>query len=117
MKAPPASRSPSPPAMQRPAIGIIALVLLFTGAGLYFGVGGSQALTWAAGCLRIGMVMAVTWLAYPQLSRLPLWFFGLLLACVVAVALKPKLLIAAVVILIAAVILRPRKPAKRERRN
>ena len=103
--------------MQRPAIGIIALVLLFAGAVLYFGVGGSQALTWAAGCLRIGMVMAVTWLAYPQLSRLPLWFFGLLLACVVAVALRPKLLIAAVVILIAAVILRPRKPGRNSDRR
>lgn len=103
--------------MQRPAIGIIALVLLFAGAGLYFGGGGSQAaLTWAAGCLRIGMVMAVTWLAHPQLSRLPLWFFGLLLACVVAVALRPKLLIAAVVVLIAAVILRPRKRESRAKR-
>ena len=103
--------------MQRPAIGIIALALLASGAGLYFGVGGSQALTWAAGCLRIGMVMAVTWLAYPQLSRLPLWFFGLLLACVVAVAFRPKLILAAVVILIAATILRPRKPGRKSAKS
>lgn len=101
--------------MQRLAILVIALVLLVAGAGLFFWGGSGQAVPWAAACLRVGLVMAVTCLAYPQLSRLPVWFFGLLLACVVAVAFKPKLILAAVVVLVAAAILRPRKPARRSR--
>ena len=48
------------------------------------------------------------WLAYTDIRRLPAWLFGLLLAIVVLVALRPRAALLALPVIIALAILRPR---------
>lgn len=55
--------------INRPLVGIIALVLLLA-AGLLTGFGseGVQGL-WAGACLKVGLVMGAFWLALPSITR------------------------------------------------
>ena len=75
--------------MHRPTIGIIALALLAVAAASHFGGYGGEALEGAS--LRVGLVMAMLWLALPQTRQL-----------------KSKLLFAALAALFAIVSFRPR---------
>jgi len=95
--------------MHRPTIGIIALVLLASALLLWLRPldwGGQQALL--AACVRVGVVMSALWLAHPQVSRLPAWFLPTLLVAAIVVAIRPKLIVLAVPLIIALCILRPR---------
>lgn len=75
--------------MHRPTIGIIALALLAAaGASRVWGFGGEVL---QGACLRVGLVMAMLWLALPQARQL-----------------KSKLLLAALAALFAVVAFRPR---------
>lgn len=94
--------------MQRSAVGAIALALLLSAAACHLcGQGGTAA---ASALGRVGVVMAMIWLALPELSRVRGKFVWVLLAGALALLLlKPKL--APVVLLFCAVyaILRMRK--------
>lgn len=95
--------------MRRPMIGIIALVLLTAAVVLAvrpLDWGGHQALL--AACVRVGAVMTALWLAYPQVSRLPKWIVPTVLIAAIVVAIRPKLIVIAVPLLVALVVLRPR---------
>ena len=95
--------------MRRIAIGIIA-VLLFVGA-VYFHVCPPAGAAWTqleAACWRVGALMAVVWLAYPEVARLPGWLLGVVPILGVVLALRPKYLLIAVPIVIAMAILKPR---------
>ncbi|MHB1035907.1 MAG: hypothetical protein ACYC35_02825 [Pirellulales bacterium] len=95
--------------MHRPTVGIIALVLLLSGATLL--VWRPESATyqvWLSACLRVGAVMALVWLAHPQLVRLPAWMLGAVLLLLPILAWKPKLFLLAVPILILLAFLRPR---------
>ena len=63
---------------RRHAIGLIAIVLL--PGGIYLGFqpieGEGLLKTLDAACLRVGSLMAVLWLAYPQIHRLPAWIWA-----------------------------------------
>ena len=52
--------------------------------------------------------MAVLWVAYPEVERMPGWILGAIPALVVVLALRPKWFLIAVPILIGLAILRPR---------
>ena len=57
--------------MNRKALGIAAALLLVAGAILWWrGPGGENALAFAFGCIRVGLVLGALWLAYPQLVGL-----------------------------------------------
>jgi hypothetical protein len=67
--------------MRRTLIGILALVLLFLWlVTLVFGPGGAAASGFAGGCLRVGLVLAALWLAWPSImagvKRLPGWLLS-----------------------------------------
>lgn len=84
--------------MHRPSVGIIALLLLTAAGVIHFFYPQSQALL--AACLRVGMVMAVLWLALPDAKKPVNWaVMAPLLGLVVAFFLLPKPLKIALVLL------------------
>ena len=84
--------------MHRPTVGIIALLLLAAAGAVHFFSPDRQALL--AACLRVGMVMAVLWLALPDAKKPVNWaVMGPLLGLVVAFFLLPKPLKIALVLL------------------
>src|SRR5262245_60934414 len=71
--------------MSRKLLGVIAAFLLVLGGVAAFnGPGGSAASGFAAGCIRVGLVLGALWLALPQIQSLMVraprwvlgWFFG-----------------------------------------
>ena len=102
--------------MHRPTVGLIALVCLAAAAWLWW-----FPLTWQGSAAlqgattRIGLVMGAIWLALPQLSRIPGWILQLVAATALIVAVRPKFAIVAIPVLLAYLILRPKKlrPKKR----
>jgi hypothetical protein len=88
--------------MHRPTIGAIAVVLLGAAAVLNFlpeSWGSFPGLL--AACLRVGILMAALWLAHPQLHRLPVWLLGSIVVSAMAVALRPRLALVAVPLVVA----------------
>jgi hypothetical protein len=91
----------------RATIGIIALVLLAVGLFTRNTVD-DQLLAAGGASLRVGVVMAIWWLAYPQAQKLPIW---LVVACIVTLLLVmrwPKLLLVAIPLLAVLWFLGPR---------
>lgn len=80
--------------MIRIATGILALTLLLAGAFLYLFQPESQPFVEAM-LIRVGAVLGVIWLAYPQLEsikgRLPAILVALALICVIILAARPSL--------------------------
>lgn len=68
----------------------------------FYGAGGAS--------LRVGVVMAIWWLAYPQASRMPLWLSVAATVTLFLVMLRPKLLLVAIPLLAVLWFLGPRRP-------
>jgi hypothetical protein len=90
--------------MNRTLLGICALALLVMGAiALRAGPSGITSTSFAAGCLRVGLVLGALWLALPQieglLKRTPRWVLVSLAVALVILFLQPKLLLLALPIL------------------
>ena len=99
--------------MRRHAIGIIAVLLLGTAGTLWLWPivdDGSQVI--GAACLRVGVLMAVLWIAYTDVQRIPAWVLGVVPVLMVLVALRPRLFPYVVPIVLFIAILRPRKKPK-----
>ena len=99
--------------MRRHAIAVIALVLLLAAGILWIRPLGYH---WyeplKSACSRLGPFMAVLWLAYPEVKRLPPWLLGTIPVLVVILAVRPKWLLIAVPIIIALAILKPKTPSR-----
>ncbi|HWB12594.1 MAG TPA: hypothetical protein VG826_25435 [Pirellulales bacterium] len=94
--------------MHRPTVGLIALVLLAGAACCYFFGWGSTALESAF--WRVGLVMALLWLALPELMGVRnKLLLGIFLTVVLVAAIKPKFLPLAVLFCLAYAVLRPRR--------
>lgn len=96
--------------MRRHILGICALLLL--AGAVYYRIwppGSDVAVGLHAGCTRVGALCAVIWLAYRDLERLPSWIGSVVLVAAVFVAIKPKLAIIAVPMVIALMILGRKK--------
>ncbi len=95
--------------MRRHLLGIIALLLL-VGAGAFWiwPPEGSAAGQFEAACWRVGALVAVLWMAYPQLHRTPAWLWPGLTVLLVILAIRPKYFLLAVPIIVVLAILRPR---------
>ncbi len=96
--------------MRRHLIGVIAVVLL--SGVVWFQIwpptdATSEGLQ--AACWRVGALMTVLWLAYPEVVRLPAWLVGTIPVLGVILALRPKWLVVAIPIVIALAILKPPK--------
>jgi hypothetical protein len=99
--------------MQRPLLGILAVVLLAAGGILL--VAWPQYDTLLGACLRIGTVLGVVWLAWPQLSRLQPWLVLAVIAGILVVSYRPKLILVVIVVIAIMAILGPRRGRKRGR--
>jgi hypothetical protein len=101
--------------MRRHATGVIALVLLVLAAWFFVSPPtGPVGQELQAAFARIGVVMAVIWLAYDQLKRVPGWLLWTLPVFVVVLAFRPRYLLILVPVVIALAILRPRvRPGRR----
>jgi hypothetical protein len=100
--------------VRRHAIGIIAVVLLVSAAALWIW---PLEVSWheplKAACSRLGPFMAVLWLAYNEVKRMPPWLLATIPALVLVLAVRPKWFLIALPIVIALAILRPRSPSRR----
>lgn len=105
--------------MRRPLVGIIALLLLIAGGWLTFWPpeeGSYQQL--ASPLLRVGAILAVLWLALPEVQKPGnLWLTVTLIGSVLFIAWKPKLAPLVLVVVAAIAILRPRKPKQPSKRT
>jgi len=95
--------------MQRHTLGILALLLLF-GAVVFWiwppeRASGQQL---EAACWRLGTLLAVWWVAYPEVKHMPAWLFGAIPVIIIVLALRPRWLVIAIPILIALAVLKPR---------
>jgi len=102
--------------MRRHLIGVLA-VLLWLGAAWFWvrPPEGSAAAQLESACWRMGALAAVVWVAYDDIYRMPRWLWGVFLLVLVAVALRPSLVLLAIPLITALAILRPRW-GKRSRR-
>ncbi|MGD0897084.1 MAG: hypothetical protein ABR915_04565 [Thermoguttaceae bacterium] len=102
--------------MRRHILGILALLLLAAAAvlALWPGAGGCQ--QFELFCWRLGTVLAVWWLAYPDLRRLPAWLLGALPVVAIVLVWRPRYVLLVIPVLVVLAILKPRwgdRPSKR----
>jgi hypothetical protein len=78
--------------MRRHLTGIIALGLLLSALGMWLWMpvasANREALMGAFG--RVGILMALFWIAYRDLQRVPTWLLAVIPALLVVLALKPR---------------------------
>jgi len=101
--------------MRRHILGISAIILL-TGAVAFLiwppETAGAQSLHSA--CTRVGSICAVIWLAYRDLERLPSWIGSVILVAAVIIAIRPRMAIIGIPVVIALMVLgRKKKPNPR----
>ena len=92
--------------MRRHAIGIVSVIFLTLGVGMW--IGNPAGDFWIGASIRIGAVLLALWLAFPQVSRVPPWIYGSTLVLALVVAAKPKWIVWVLPTLIALWLLRPR---------
>lgn len=100
--------------MRRHAIGIISIVLLLGAVWFLIWPASSAAtLQLETACRRVGVLMAVLWLAYPQVHRMPSWLWTTVPVLVLILAIRPRWLLLAVPLIIVLAILKPRIGARK----
>ncbi len=89
------------------AIAGFALVLVFVFSAMKTGWQGASNAFFAAACGRVGLVVLAAALAWPQLiplvRKFPPWFWGTILVAGVVIAVRPKLFLVAIGLVVAAV--------------
>ena len=103
--------------INRPLVGILALVCLGAGATIFFIYRGDESSQmWQAGFTRVGLVMVALWLALPSRKRNAAWanvswttFIGLILALFAVARFKWAVIPAVLVIAVVGSVLRPRE--------
>lgn len=107
--------------MNRTAVGLIALLLIVIGGITLVtrGVGDESTTPFAAGCIRVGLVLGALWLALPQITaffaRAPRWLLVASAIGLIIGAVKPWLLLIIVPVLIALWILGPKLATKADK--
>jgi hypothetical protein len=94
--------------MRRHILGILAMAFLLAAAALWFSAPGGQYPLLEGMAWRVGALLAVWWLAYPDLDRLPGWLLLALPAMVLLVLYRPKVILLLIPALIVLALLRPR---------
>jgi len=95
--------------MRRHLIGILGLLLLL-GILVTWNWGSESA--WRvytkSACWRLGPLLVILWLAFPQFDRMPSWLWFYVGAVLVVAALRPKVLLVLIPIIIVLAIVKPR---------
>ena len=94
--------------MRRHVLGLLAMVFLFL-AGALLLWGGEQTAGYEGMAWRVGTLMAVWWLAYPDIRRLPAWLLIAVPLLVVILAVRPRLALVLVPIVLLIALVRPRR--------
>ena len=100
----------------RTKIGVIGIVLLAVGGYVRWfppeSLSNSDMLEGA--CIRVGSVMAVLWIAYPELIKLPTWISAATMIATPVIAWKPKIALLVLPLLFALWILYPKGKQKED---
>jgi len=102
--------------MQRATIGAISLTLFVVALVLWVTDPSSSAGLGPA-CVRVGILLAVVWLAHPQLVTLPRWLTITIVGALAVVCWKPKALLFALPVLVILAVMRPRWGGKAGRNS
>jgi len=94
--------------MRRNIIGILALLLLVGGVLFWIWPPATGYQQFEAACWRIGAILAVVWLAYDDVLRLPGWILAFLPVLIIILAKWPRWIVVAIPVLVVLAILRPR---------
>lgn len=105
--------------MRRHAVGLIALVLLLLGSGLWLWSPDSEGAYQMAflACLKMGGLMLILWIAYRDVERLPAWLLATFPLLLGILAIRPRWFLFFLPLVIALAILRPRIRTRREKRE
>ena len=104
--------------MRRHAVGVLALALLVTAAVLWMG-GTQEGFSYQieVNFIRVGSLLAVFWLAYSDLTRIPPWLWAALLPVLVIVVIRPRWLVFVLPLLFLLAVLHPRVWSKGHKRR
>jgi hypothetical protein len=94
--------------LRRHLIGIVAIGFLVAGAVFWRWPISQGDLQLDASCTKTGLSLAVLWLAYPDLARLPAWLLTVVPAMIIVLAKWPRLFLFLIPLLIVLAILKPR---------
>jgi hypothetical protein len=97
------------PVVRRHIVGSLAAVLLAGALVLQFLPQHEHLEPIWASCWRLGALLAVWWLAWPDLQRLPGWLLAVFPLLAIILWRVPKLFLLAVPALIVVALLRPRR--------
>jgi hypothetical protein len=67
--------------------------------------------------MRVGLVLAVLWLALPELQRLPPWWAAAIAGVLIVLTRFPRYFVGAVIVAVLLVILRPRMQSPEGKRR
>ena len=103
--------------MNRTLLGLCSIVLLVLGiATLARGASDNTTTSFAAGCLRVGLVLGAMWLALPQINRIlattPRWLLVALGIGLVVIVIRPLLALVVIPVLVALWFFGPRLTTK-----
>jgi len=102
--------------MRRHLIGILGIVLSLGAAAFWIW---QPTEAWSqqlhAACQRMGPMLIILWVAYKEVSRLPAWLLGTFPVLLILLAVKPRLFLFLIPLVIALAILQPRFGRKRGR--
>jgi hypothetical protein len=95
--------------LRKAILGILAMIFLLGALGcLLWPPSKSPGLEWEAACCRIGPILAVLWLAYDDLKRIP-WWLWIAAPIVLFIIIKWKIMVLfCIPILILIGLLKPR---------
>lgn len=94
--------------MRRHLLGILTLLFLAVALALTIWPQAEYA-AYHAGAWRLGVFLAVLWIAYPQVVDLPLWIVGAVPALVILLAVRPRWFFYALPVVVLVLIFRPRR--------
>jgi hypothetical protein len=103
-------------------MGVAGVLLLATGICLLiWPLESANGVFWQGSSIKSGLVLLAAWLAFPQLQRLPGWILTSIVVFGLAVAIRPRVVLALtrvawvfVPILVLIWLLRPRSKPERE---
>ncbi len=81
--------------VRRHSLGVAGILCL--GIGIYFTISppANASVEFLQGsCIKSGLVLLATWLAFDQLDRLPTWLFVTSVGTFLAIAVRPRIVLA-----------------------
>jgi hypothetical protein len=82
-------------AIRRHLMGVAGLLLLITGISLsIWPLESANGVFWQGSSIKSGLTLLAAWLAFPQLQKLPGWILTSIIVFALAVAIRPRFVLA-----------------------